>query len=132
MDEELDGVAAQAAQKNKKIDPKHGADVSEPPHPISQLVRSGVLMPPRSSVVDGANRKMLSESGGAVSLQMVAWCVRGQAPEPHGRDSWGFACPPTAQPILRFFDPMGPKGGTDQKLAVLLGGKHGFGPSQVY
>mgnify|MGYP003327568813 CR=1 FL=1 len=33
---------------------------------------------------------------------------------------------------LRFFDPMGPKGGTDQKLAVLLGGKHGFGPSQVY
>ena len=50
----------------------------------------------------------------------------------HGRDSWGFACPPTAQPILRFFGPMGPKGGTDQKLAVLLGGKHGFGPSQVY
>ena len=51
--------------KNKKIDPKHGEDVSSPPHPISQLVRSGILMPPRSSVVDGANRKMLSESGGA-------------------------------------------------------------------
>ena len=46
----------------------------------------------------------------------------------HGRDSWGFACPPTAQPILRFFDPMDPKGGTDQKLAVLLGGKHVFFP----
>ena len=40
--------------------------------------------------------------------------------------------PPTAQPILRYFDPMGPKGGTDQKLAVLLGEKHGLGPSQVY
>lgn len=67
-DEELDGAATQVPQKkNKQVDPKHGVDVSEPPHPISQLVRSGILMPPRSSVVDGANRKMLSESGGAVS-----------------------------------------------------------------
>ena len=37
-----------------------------------------------------------------------------------------------AQPILRYFDPMGPKGGTDQKLAVLLGGKHIFTLSEVY
>ena len=80
-------MAAQAAQKNKKIDPKHGADVSEPPHPISQLVRSGILMPPRASVVDGANRKMLSESGGAVSLQMVAWCVR-EVEEGGGGGRW--------------------------------------------
>jgi len=64
-DADLEGPAASTQQKNKKVDPKHGADVSEPPHPISQLVRSGILMPPRSSVVDGANRKMLSESGGA-------------------------------------------------------------------
>ena len=52
---------------------------------------------------------------------------------PHGRDSWGFACPPTAQPNLRFSSSMGPKGGTDRKLAVLLAwGKHVFVPSQVY
>jgi len=52
-------------KRNKKIDPKHGADSSLPPHPISELVRSGVLMAPRSSVIDGANRQMLNESGGA-------------------------------------------------------------------
>ena len=51
--------------KKSKVDPKHGDSLPVPPHPISELVRSGILMAPRSSVVDGANRKMLNESGGA-------------------------------------------------------------------
>ena len=51
MDQEMGLVVVQ--NKNKQTDAKHGADVSVPPHPISELVRSGVLMPPRSSVIDG-------------------------------------------------------------------------------
>jgi hypothetical protein len=58
-------VVAAPHSKSKKIDSRHGEEASAPPHPIASLVRSGVLMPPRSSVVDGANRKMLTESGGA-------------------------------------------------------------------
>ena len=58
-------VVAAPHSKSKKIDSRHGEEVSAPPHPIASLVRSGVLMPPRSSVVDGANRKMLTQSGGA-------------------------------------------------------------------
>ena len=67
-DEEANGAQGdeiETAWRSNKSDSKHGECVSEPPHPISELVRSGVLMPPRSSIVDGANRKMLSESGGA-------------------------------------------------------------------
>jgi len=51
MDQEMGLVMVK--NKNQKTDAKYGADVSVPPHPISELVRSGVLMPPRSSVVDG-------------------------------------------------------------------------------
>ena len=43
-------VVAMPQAKSKKMDSKHGEEVATPPHPIASLVRSGVLMPPRSSV----------------------------------------------------------------------------------
>ena len=67
---EEDGSAAGWKVQKKDAD-EDDAGLHAPPHPISALVRSGVLEPPRSSVVDGLNRKMLGESGGAGGTEKV-------------------------------------------------------------